>query len=225
MGYRDLSDFPVQPKDLLERCKPDFLKRPYKIVEPPPSIWRPDEKVLKSNSVSWEKICPALYREPWDWAKVFAKANRNALQRALEWSLKPRGIWVGGDSGRCKSRAVWSALERIHASGANIVALDGIEWGEKASEAARESRLHKWLKELEKPDVVFIDDWGKFRALNEPMAVATHGLLEKRSAAYKPTWFTTQLADNVIEAALSAIPHMEDSVLRRKNEFCEVVVV
>lgn len=173
----------------------------------------------------WAKICPDRYCEPFAWEKVAAEADHAALAQVLAWKYSDRGMYIVGETGASKSRAVGNALGRVFVDqGRSVRHMDGIEFANSAGAAFGDaSKAEAWLRELCKPDVLWIDDFAKrWTPATEEAAFA---LVERRTARHnRPLIITNNYGKEGMEAMAHDILVM-GPMIRRLKDYCDVISV
>lgn len=166
----------------------------------------------------WRAICPPLYQDTDP-----ARLSQTILARLLAWQYGPKGILITGPSGEGKTRCLFELLRRLLREGRSIEAFDAVQFGHECARRFQDQdAADTWLRYLVSVDIVFFDDFGKER-LTDRSEAEMFGLLERRTARHKPTFFTTNYTGQMILSRMS-----EDRgapFLRRLLEFCECITI
>ncbi len=165
----------------------------------------------------WAALCPLLYRntDP-------AKLPPEPLAKVLAWQYGSRGLLLHGETDRCKTRAAWLLLRRLHDERRDIIAFDCVGFGHECAKRFRDSDGdgERWAKNLAEVPVLFLDDFGKGK-FTERVEVELFGLVERRTANCLPIILTTNFVGEALEAKMS--PDRGAPLVRRLREFCEDV--
>lgn len=172
----------------------------------------------------WERVVPGTYREEFDMRKVDPSVNLEEVQKILRWQPNPRGLYVQGESGHSKTRAVFAMLGREYlVHGHHFTYIGGIDFAlEAAAKFGDCSQAQAWINALCLPEILFIDD--AFKRWTPATEEAFFAVVEKRTAWKKPIIVT----NNYTKAELTEQSKDQQVVLptlRRLREFCEVVML
>ncbi|MFA6545000.1 MAG: ATP-binding protein [Limisphaerales bacterium] len=172
-------------------------------------------EAARLRALEWQRVCPPLYRE-----SDPARLPQEPLRRVLAWTRGPRGLILFGDSGQGKTRSAYLRLRPLVDAGVRCEAIHAVAFGDEI--ATRFSRFEgtAWLKRYERAEVLLFDDLGKEPA-TERVQTELFGLVERRTAQFRPIIVTTQLAPD--ELAERYTGHVADALIRRLREFCEPV--
>ena len=149
-------------------------------------------------------------------------------KQVLQWTFGSRGLIVSGKPNdkqerQGKTRSMWLLLHRILVEeGRSVVALTG---GELAREigAAYGSGGEMGMELFERlttADVLFIDDFGKFK-VSPRVEDEILGIVEHRTSHDLPILMTTNSDRKALEAAFS--PDRRGPLFDRLREFCRGV--
>lgn len=177
---------------------------------------------LASRAKWWEAICPARYREPFDFTKVAASVDRAEIQRVLDWRFSDRGLYLIGATGLSKTRAVATLLRRVYVDeGRSVKRMDGVQFANEAGAAFYSApEAEKWLTGLTKPDVLWLDDLAKrWTPATEEAAFA---VVERRTAEMRPLVITINYSREEMEA-MTHDAEVVRPLLRRLRDYCDVV--
>lgn len=172
-------------------------------------------EAARRRALEWERICPPLYRE-----SEASRLPQDPLRRVLAWQRAARGLILFGDSGQGKTRSAFMLLRQLVDAGVRCEAIHAVAFGDEI--ATRLSRFEgtAWLRRYERAEVLLFDDLGKEPA-TERVQTELFGLVERRTAQFRPIIVTTQLAPD--ELAERYTGHVADALIRRLREFCEPV--
>lgn len=178
----------------------------------------------------WAKICPIEFRTLEEGGRTdLARLIKDQPKAAeiINHPSKPTdepGMIIRGDSGTCKSRAVWRYLRRAVDRGQSVRALTSGEFDRQARDAAGKFYLSEWVDKLIDVDVLFLDDLGK-----APWTPATVGhwfeVIDGRYRHGKGTIITTNLTGESLVAQLSIGKDIAEPMLRRIRERCKQIIV
>lgn len=178
----------------------------------------------EGRQAKWEAICPTRFRESFDFAQVDPEASLEGLRAILAWTYQRRGLYLVGDSGHSKTRAVFSMLTRLFVEECRSVKwLDGHGFANAAAAAYKDPEsTERWLKTLFVPDVLFLDDLAKrWTPTTEEAAFC---VIDRRGAWNKPTIITINYAaEQLREKAHDAL--VIEPFLRRVRQYLEPLAV
>lgn len=187
--------------------------------------YREAEETAKREAYerAWERICPPLFREPFDFGKLPEKTKLAAVQEVLQWQFGPRGLFIIGDSGMAKTTTMFAMLkEKVIRERRKVLVLDGIALATACSAAFKESSAtEKWLREMLKPDILVIDDLAK--RFTPATQEGFFTILDRRGANMKPLIITTNCSGDVLEEMIDD-KHLSGPMRRRLRQYCEMVI-
>jgi len=162
-------------------------------------------RILKAEQdklCSWKTLCPPEYQKPIDWS--FKAAKRVNLTKLMAWTWGERGLLVTSGPGECKTRFMWKLLEREWDHGRTIAAVThaGLRLNITALASADQAKCLSWVSDLNKVEILFVDDLGKGRATPASEEVFFN-LLDSRMIACRPTLFTSDMTLDRIENVFS----------------------
>lgn len=172
-------------------------------------------ETARQRALEWQRVCPPLYRD-----SDPARLPQEPLRRVLAWPRGPRGLILFGDSGQGKTRSAFLLLRQLVESGARCEAIHGVAFGDEVTTRLSRFEGTTWLKRYDRAGVLLFDDLGKEPA-TERVQTELFGLVERRTAQFRPLIVTTQLAPD--ELAERYTGHVADALIRRLREFCEPV--
>lgn len=145
------------------------------------------------------------------------------LAQVMNWEPGPEGLLLLGPTGAGKTRAAWLLLRKLWEQGVRFTAFDAVGFGHQVGARSYENavRFERWVRDLAREPVVFLDDLGKCR-LTERGEAELFGLVERRTANGLPIIATTNLTGGALEAQSSA--NRGAPLVRRLREFCRVVI-
>lgn len=174
-------------------------------------------------TATYHRLVPPMFREPWNQDKADASIKREEIDAVLDWKFSPRGIFLAGNSGRSKTRAIFHVVKRLVLVERRYVGVfDGVSFSNACSEAFSDpSQTERWLRKLVRFDVLVIDDLAKrFTPAAQQGAFA---VIDRRGAALKPTLVTTNdSGDNLRDKIID--PNLADPLIRRLREYCEPII-
>lgn len=180
---------------------------------------------------AWKRVTPAEYREPWDWAKADPRCNRAEIERVWNWQRGPRGLYIIGRTGLCKTRALHVLLRRlIVEEKRNVKLITGVQFAAEAAAAFGDpSTTKRWLREFTEVPTLAIDDVAK--RWTPATEDAFFEIVDARTSNQKPLLLTSNYtADHLRtmskargEAAVAR--DMIEPILRRLRDYCDIVCV
>jgi DNA replication protein DnaC len=171
---------------------------------------------------AWRYKCPLRFQEKFLHDLAPADVPRSSIDAVLNYQLGDRGIYLIGETRRCKTRAMFALLRRLFFEGRSVEWFDGIGFAVECSRVFAESALAEtWLWRLTKPDVLFIDDLAK--RFTPATQQGFFAVLDRRTAAKKPVLLTTNCTGETL-AEMTREEQLTEPMLGRLQEFCDVVV-
>jgi DNA replication protein DnaC len=172
----------------------------------------------------WEKMCPKEFRLVSESGGNTQLAKLELAQpkskELLAWT-GPRGIIIRGDTGKCKTRAMWRLLRRLFIDRKSLVVLTAAQFDRQCRDAGGTFTLTSWFERLASCDVFAIDDLGK-----HPWTPATEAtwfdLVDQRGREEKPIIITTNDTGETLASRMA--PERADALVRRLREYCDVLI-
>jgi DNA replication protein DnaC len=176
--------------------------------------------VTSARDAAWEALCDAEYRTTAEGGSTDLQRLAKDCPKLAEITAFPefgKGLIIQGPTDRCKTRAAWRLLHRVHVSGGKIRALTGGDFGREFADAAGKHYRKEWFEGLVGATVFFLDDLGKSK-----WTPAVWGeffeVIEARGSRCKPSILTTN-DDNATLGKKAADPVLWEPLLRRLREF------
>jgi DNA replication protein DnaC len=184
-------------------------------------------KPVDHRETAWAAICPLEYRTTAEGGLTDAKrlaAECLRLREVVEWPGDGKGMLLEGETGKCKTRAAWRLLRRIHDNGGIVRALSSGGFGRGFADATGKHLRMEWFNDLAFSDILLIDDVGKSR-----WTAAVWGeffeIIDSRGINGKPTVLTTnETTDSLGSKARALDPELWDPLLRRLREFKRIAL-
>lgn len=174
----------------------------------------------------WRALCPAEFRTTAEGgATVLPRLLRECpkLAEVTGWTYGPKGMLIRGDTGRCKTRAVWRLLRELFAQGWSIVALTSGEFARQFADAAGNFTRSAWFSRMAGADVLFLDDLGKGR-WTEGVWGEFFELVDDRTKHSRPVILTTNDTCATM-AGKCTDPVTWGPLDRRLRDYCELLVL
>ncbi len=193
-----------------------------------------DELLTQRKEARWRILCPAKFREPYRVELVPESVNREKIKAVLDWIFNPIGLWIIGDTGLAKTTSVFKMLYReVIEKNRSAVIIDGIAFANGCSVAFSDStRTEKWLREMAKPDILFIDDFAK--RLTPATQTGFFAVLDRRTSNLKPIIITTNVSGQalfesrrdggVLIEAIVNDPQLAGPMRRRLRQYCVPII-
>lgn len=186
---------------------------------------------LEQRREAFEIMCPPLFREPWNWELVKPEVDRRKVEQIFGWEYGPKGLYVAGESGHSKTRALWILARRlVLQERRRLLVLDGVAFSNLCTRAFGDpSQTEALLRPLVKADVLWIDDLAKrWTPATEEGAFT---VLDRRSAQKLPVLVTINYSSDELYAMqqargdLAQIRDVSTPLIRRLVDYCEEVVL
>jgi hypothetical protein len=209
-------------------CGMSFLTKTMQLFDRviTPSLCNQCADKRDTRMAGWCELCPLEFRTP---DEVGGRTRLDILDQAapqwrkvLVWNYHGRGLLIRGETGRCKTRAMWRLLRRLFDEHRKIRWMTAAEFDRQCRDAGGSFTLTRWFKDLKEVDIFFLDDLGK--------GSWTHGtegqffdLVDTRTREGRPILITcndngASLADRL--SADRGVP-----LVRRLRDYCECVVL
>jgi DNA replication protein DnaC len=172
----------------------------------------------------WLTLCPSQYNKPLDYSKISAN-NHAQVKAVIAWQNFPKGLFIIGPTGRAKTRACWAALKPRWYAGAKIHFASSFQVAQDAVKAMTDhERGQKIVPRYVNADILFLDDLGK--RLTPSASQFLFEVIERRTNNDKPIIATSNedfktLAEKIDDGSGT----MSEPVIRRFEEFCDLVVM
>lgn len=186
----------------------------------------PDCANLRDDRIAeWVKICPMEFRIP-----IEAGGNTDLRRmdadcpnwrQALNWKFGCRGLMLRGDSGRCKTRAMWRLVRRLFDERHKVIALTSAKFDRECRDAAGSFTLSAWFDRLATVDVLFLDDLGKAN-WTQATEAQIFDLIDQRTREGRPILATSNDTGASLAARLS--DDRGAPLVRRLRDYCECLV-
>jgi hypothetical protein len=197
----------------------------------PPDAVAEFKKGIERRKERFERMCPPLFAEAWDWEKVKPAVAHAEVKKIFGWQFGPRGLYVAGESGHSKTRALWCLVRRlVIKEQLDVLVLDGIAFSNLCTRAFGDpANTEQLFRPLLRADVLAIDDLAKrWTPATEEGAFM---VLDRRTAHQKPVLatlnYTTDDLHRMQEARgdLAALRDVSTPLIRRLVDYCEPVVL
>lgn len=176
----------------------------------------------------WHEICPPLYRTTTEGGIT----EKSRVESLPEWpaiaahKLGNKGLILRGNTGVCKSRAMFRLLRTYHDQDPrpSMVAVTAGEFDRQCRDAQGEFRLSAWFSRLASVKILFIDDLGKTK-----WTPSTSGqfweLVDARTKELKPLFITTNLSGDTLVEHMGLGDDIGQPLLRRLRENCVAITM
>jgi hypothetical protein len=174
----------------------------------------------------WVQLCPfefRLHRQEGGGNTRLEKmdADQPGWRRIFDWKFGHRGLLVRGETGQCKTRAMWRLLRQLFGERRKVVARTSAHFDRECRDAGGNFTLSDWFKRLAEVDVLFLDDLGKAR-WTEGTEAQIFDLIDIRTREGRPILATTNDTGTSLAARLS--PDRGEPLIRRLRDYCETIV-
>lgn len=172
----------------------------------------------------WALLCPLEFRLRSEMGGHTDISRMDAEQpewrTVLRWTFGPRGLLIAGDTGLCKTRAVWRLLRRVWDDTKGRSKIEAITSGqfERQYRAACGGFNHEWFNGLARCSVLFVDDLGKAH-WSENAEAQFFDLLDERTRFGRPIIVTTNDTGESWRDRLT--PTRGPAIIRRLQDYCE----
>jgi hypothetical protein len=176
--------------------------------------------VASARDVAWHAVCDPEYRTipeggSTDSGRLAAECPK--LGEIVKVASTSKGLIIQGPTAKCKTRAAWRLMRRIHDEGGTIRALTGGDFGREFADAAGNHFRKEWFEKLVAATVFFLDDLGKSK-----WTPAVWGeffeVVEARGRKQRATVLTTNDGNQTL-AAKCGDKELWEPLLRRLREF------
>lgn len=188
----------------------------------------PDPRTVEAmREASWLKLCPGEYHDT-DEARVRKEAGDAITNEILGWQ-GDNGMGIIGSTGRCKTRLMFLYLKKRHMLGTQVRYINAVKFADELADAyGRGSHdAERWMKEIERVPVLFIDDLGKEK-LTERVETFYYRCTEYRYSERLPLFFTSNLTGAKLQARWDDVANRNGfwadraaPIIRRIRERCK----
>lgn len=180
------------------------------------------------RAANWRQITAEReeFTKPFNFDLVPPGVQRESVDAVLNWQHGPKGLFIIGETGRTKTRAVFAMLRRVTLEEQHkTLFFDGIEFATACSAAFSEpSKTEQWLRTLTKVDVLVIDDLAK--RFTPATQEGFFAVMDRRTSAMKPVIITTNCSGEMLEQMIDEKHRasLAAPMRRRIREHTRVVV-
>jgi len=171
---------------------------------------------LERRSTNWQQLCPPEFRKPIDFNRPGAK--RVNFDDVMKWKYDGRGLLVHGRTSRCKTRFLFSLMEREYNEGKRCAYVAHADYRREISWLAQTdaAALKRYMEVLLRADLVLFDDLGN-GVITPTSEEAFEMLLASRTRNGLPFLFSTNETTKSLQAKFS--PDRQEPIMRRIIEF------
>lgn len=177
----------------------------------------------ENRTVEWARLCPLEFRL----TGALEGGGRTELARMTEaapvwqeilaWEYGPRGLLIRGQTGRCKTRAMWRLLRHQFNQRRSVIAITSAQFDRQCRDAGGTYTLTEWFNRLAAVDVLFLDDLGKAK-WTEGTEAQMFDLIDERTREGRPILATTNDSGESLAARLST--DRGEPLIRRLRDYC-----
>lgn len=184
-------------------------------------------KTIIENSSLWAIFCPepAFRTQAEGGSTVVARLQRDCLKydAIMAHQFGPQGLLLRGDTGKCKTRAMWRLMRKLFDEGKSIAAVTSGKFQREYQSSAGKHEANEWFDRLARADCFFLDDLGRV-----PWTPNTWGqffeLIDDRCKNERPFFITTNETGDSL-AQMCADPVTWSPLYRRLKENCASLVL
>lgn len=183
-----------------------------------------DDDELARRERRWKEYCPARFQKL---TVALLPCSTKVISQVLSFPIETEGLRIVGPTGTGKTRMAWEALRVSYLSGVSILALDGMDFGSRASAAYRDGTERDFFWRMIERQILFIDDLGKGK-MTARVLEALFTVVDRRGNENKPILTTMNYTAESFEAKLlreEADPETVAALLRRMNENMTTIAV
>lgn len=172
----------------------------------------------------WRAICPFEHRlksEGGNTDITRLDAECPNWKSILDWGMGHRGVIIRGETGTCKTRAMWRLLRKVFDSQKYFSVATCAQFERECRDACGKGELSKYIREYISTPVLFIDDVGK-AMFTDFVQNSFFEVIDERTQNGKPILATTNDSGRTLAARLS--PDRGDAIVRRLRDYCDVFV-
>lgn len=184
---------------------------------------------------AFHMVCGTKFREEWDWKKcppeLTTAAAKAELKKVRDWQYGPRGLYVAGPTGHCKTRVLMKLVKRLIVDEKRkVLVLDGVAFSNLMTRAfGNPDDTEAILRDVCRVPVLIVDDLGKrWTPATEEGAFT---VIDRRTANDRPFICTVNYsgADFIsmqqARGELAGIRDVATPLVRRLGDYCEPVVL
>lgn len=174
----------------------------------------------------WAALCAPEFRTKDEGGStVFARLERDCAKLGCitGWKFGEKGLLIRGETGRCKTRAVWRLLRAQFDGGRRIAATTAGRFARDFADAAGNNRQVEWFNPLVEADIFFLDDLGK-KPWTPNVWAEFFELIDERAKHHRPFILTTNDDRETLERKC-ADPVTWAPLLRRLTENTASIVL
>lgn len=145
------------------------------------------------------------------------------LEQITSWQYGAKGLLIRGDTGKCKTRAVWRVLRAMFDQGKTFAVLSSGRFAREAMDAQGKFTLSEWFDRLAKVHVFVLDDLGKSK-WSEWVWGQFFELIDERHKNHRPYIVTTNETSTTMKAKC-VDPATWEPLNRRLTEDCTRIVL
>lgn len=158
-------------------------------------------------------------------------AIRRRLERALaavnRWQPGGKGLGLVGESGRSKTRLLFTLMERLFVAGMRVEFITATDFSNEVGARSKDDirGAKRWADGLARAAVLFYDDLGK-EHLTDRVVKELFNLFDKRAAAGKPIFCTANYTGWQLERRFdSQFPMTGAPIVNRLRDCCEFLAL
>lgn len=145
------------------------------------------------------------------------------LEQITGWQYGAKGLLIRGDTGKCKTRAVWRLLRNMFDQGRTFAVLSSGRFAREAMDAQGKFTLSGWFDHLAAVHVFVLDDLGKSK-WSEWVWGQFFELIDERHKNHRPYIVTTNETGATMKAKC-VDPATWEPLNRRLTEDCTRIVL
>ena len=208
-------------------CKKQFITHKFSLFDRPivPSLCPVCDDARDTRLSEWVALCPREFRTRDEGGfSNLARMDDEApnWRKVLDWRYGNRGLLIRGDTGHCKTRAIWRVLHKLFLERKSIVALTAARFDRQCRDAGGNFTLSAWFDRLASVDALFVDDLGK-GAWTQATEAQFFDLVDTRTREGLPLLVTSN--DNGATLADRLSEGRAEPLIRRLRDYCEMLVL
>lgn len=175
----------------------------------------------ESRLTAWRALCPPIYQDTDINHPSMPIASKTT--KVLNWQYGPLGITLHGRTRKGKTRLMWLLIKRLMVEdGKRVEACTAGQFADNCALVASlgSEEAIQWKREMSVIDVLFIDDFGKFK-LTERVEADLFEIMEQRTQNRKPLLLTTNFDGKELLSKMS--PDRGAPFVARLREFTTAV--